>query len=65
MVSDLRVKAIGNRSDYSIKENLDRLYLSAQVRILAKIRYDLPRNFVYEKRRERAQLSADYTYGLF
>jgi hypothetical protein len=42
MVSDLRVKAIGNRSDYSIGENLDRLYLSAQVRILAKIRHDLP-----------------------
>jgi hypothetical protein len=26
MVSDLRVKAVGNRSDYSIRENLDRLY---------------------------------------
>jgi hypothetical protein len=48
MVRDLRVKAIGNRSDYSIGENLDRLYLSAQVWILAKIRHDLPRNFVYE-----------------
>jgi hypothetical protein len=65
MVSDLRVKAVGNRSDYSIGENLDILYLSAQVRILAKIHHDLPRNFVYEKQRERAQLSADYSYGLF
>jgi hypothetical protein len=65
MVSDLRVKAIGNWWDYSIGENLDRLYLSAQLRILAKIHHDLPRNFVYGKRRERAQLSADYSYILF
>jgi hypothetical protein len=52
MVSDLRVKAIGNRSDYCNGENLGRLYLLAQVRILAKIRHDLSRNFVYEKHRE-------------
>jgi hypothetical protein len=54
-----------DRSDYSIGENLDRLYLSAQVRILVKIRHDLPRNFVYKKCRERAQLSAGHSYGLF
>jgi hypothetical protein len=65
MVSDLRVKPIGNRLDYSIGENLDRLNVSTQVRILEKIRHDLPRNFVHEKRRERAQLSAGYSYGLF
>jgi hypothetical protein len=44
MVSDLRVKAIGNRSDYCIGENLGRLYLSAQVRILAKARHDLSKS---------------------
>jgi hypothetical protein len=44
MVSDLRVKAIRNRSDYCIGENLSRLYLSAQVRILVKTRHDLPKS---------------------